>query len=208
MAKVDELIRETIEKHGRIIFNGNGYSDEWVEEAKRRGLPVLPTTVDALPAYISDKVKKLFERHGVFSKTELEARYEIHLEDYIKTLNIEALTSLEMAKQEILPACLAYTDSIVGSVAAKDSLGIKASAQRALAAKLSDGCEALISAADALEAALANAPDESLLVTATYFKDEVIAAMNALRAAADTMETMVSKAYWPFPTYSDLLYRV
>ena len=208
MAKVDELIRETIEKHGRIIFNGNGYAPEWVEEAKRRGLPVLPTTVDALPVFISDKVKKLFSRHGVFSNIEVEARYEILLEDYIKTLNIEALTALEMVRQEILPACLSYTDSVVGSVAAKEGIGIKAPAQCRLAYRLSEGCEKLIAATEALDAIMANIPQGEEMDTAVYFRDEVIPAMSVLRSAADAMEAMVAKSYWPFPTYTDLLYRV
>ncbi|MBS7297914.1 MAG: glutamine synthetase III [Eubacteriales bacterium] len=208
MAKIDQLIRETITNHGRIIFNGNSYSDEWHEEAKKRGLPILPTTVDALPVFITDKVKKLFTRHGVFTEIEVESRYEILLESYIKTINIEALTTLEMAKQEILPACLSYTDSVVASVAMKDSIGIKAPATMALATKLSDGTEKLLAAIDALDAVMAFVPQAIELETANYYKDKVLPAMDAVRAAADSMETIVARDYWPFPTYTDLLYRV
>ena len=208
MATVDELIKDTVLKHDRIIFNGDGYSDEWVEEAKRRGLPVLKTTVDALPVFVSDKVKRVYSKHGVFSNVEVESRYEILLEEYIKTVNIEALTTLEMAKQEILPACLSYTDSIISSVAMKDSIGIKAPQTRALAEKLSDGCEKLIGAIDDMDAVMAKIPAGDALDTASYYRDSVITAMDALRAAADAMETVVAKDYWPFPTYTDLLYRV
>lgn len=208
MAKVDELIRDTIINHSRIIFNGNGYSDEWVEEAKRRGLPVLKTTVDALPVFVCDKVINLFTRHGVFSKIEVESRYEILLEDYIKAINIEALTTLEMAKQEILPACLAYSDSIISSVAMKDSIGINAPQQKELAKKLSNGCETLISAINAMDDVMSKIPENDDLVIATYYKDSVLSAMDTVRSAADAMETIVAKDYWPFPTYTELLYKV
>ncbi len=209
MAKVDELIKETIINHDRIIFNGNSYSDEWYDEAKKRGLPILQTTPDALPALVSDKVKSLFTRHGVFTNIELEARYEILLENYAKTLNIEALTTLEMAKQEILPACLAYTDSVVSSVALKDSIGIKSTGVRTLAERLSELCEDLIGKIDALDAVMAVIPEtEDVLKTAIYYKDEVIPAMEALRENADELEGIVSRDYWAFPTYTDLLYKV
>lgn len=208
MAKIDQLIKETITKHGRIIFNGNSYSDEWEEEAKKLGLPILRTTVDALPVFVTDKVKKLFARHGVFTEIEVESRYEILVESYIKTINIEALTTLEMAKQEILPACLSYTDSVVASVSMKDSIGIKAPAVRALAEKLSDGCEKLLEAIDTLDNLMANIPPSADISTAVYYKEKVLPAMNALREVADGMEAMVAKDYWPFPTYTDLLYRV
>ena len=208
MSKVDEIIKDTIVNHDRIIFNGNGYSEEWVEEAKRRGLPVLKTTVDALPVFVSDKVKKLFTRHGVFSTVELESRYEILLEDYIKAINIEALTTLEMAKQEILPACLSYTDSLVSSVAMKSGIGIEAPNEKALTEKLSAGCEKLIAAIDAMDDVMAKVPESDTLAIATYYKDIVLAAMADVREAADSMETLVAKEYWPFPTYTDLLYRI
>ncbi len=206
--KIDELIKSTITKHDRILFNGNGYSNEWIEEAKKRGLPVLPTAVDALPVYVSDKIKNLFARHGIFSNVEVEARHEIHIEDYIKTINVEALTTLEMARQEILPACLAYTDTVISSVAMKDSIGIKAPNQRTLANKLSDGCEELITAIDALDVAISNVPHIADIETARYYRDVVVTSMNDVRKAADSLETIVAKDYWPFPTYTDLLYRI
>lgn len=208
MAKIDCLIKETITKHGRIIFNGNSYSAEWHEEAKKRGLPILPTTVDALPVFITDKVKRLFARHGVLTEIEVESRYEILVESYIKTVNIEALTTLEMAKQEILPACLAYTDSVVASVAMKEGIGIKAPATAALANRLSDGTEKLLTAIDALDTVMEAVPSATDIDTAVYYKDKVLPAMTEVRAAADSMEAIVARDYWPFPTYTDLLYRV
>ena len=125
--------------------------------------------------FVSDKVKKLFTRHGVFSTVELESRYEILLEDYIKAVNIEALTTLEMAKQEILPACLSYTDSIVSSVAMKNGIGIAAPNEKALAEKLSAGCEKLIASINAMDDVMANVPDSDTLAVATYYKDTVLA---------------------------------
>ncbi|MBQ8636550.1 MAG: glutamine synthetase III [Clostridia bacterium] len=208
MAKIDQLIRDTVTNHGRIVFNGNSYSDEWETEAKKRGLPVLRTTVDALPVFITDKVKKLFARHGVFTEIEVESRYEILVENYIKTINIEALTTLEMAKQEILPACISYTDNIVASVAMKDSIGINAPATRLLAEKLSIGTEKLITAIDNLDSIVSKTPSAADIATATYYKDKVLPAMAEVREIADSMETIVGRDYWPLPTYTDLLYRV
>ncbi|MEE0944003.1 MAG: glutamine synthetase III [Clostridia bacterium] len=208
MSKIDQLIKDTVTKHGRIIFNGNSYSDEWEEEAKKRGLPILRTTVDALPVFVTDKVKKLFARHGVFTEIEVESRYEILVESYIKTINIEALTTLEMAKQEILPSCLSYTDSVVSSVAMKEGIGIKAPATKKLAEKLSDGVEKLITAIDALDSIISNIPQTADIDTAIYYKDTVLPAMAKVREIADGMESIVARDYWPFPTYTDLLYRV
>lgn len=205
---IDELIKDTITKHDRIIFNGNGYSNEWIEEAKKRGLPILPTTVDALPVYVSDKVKNLYSKHGVFSNIEIDARHEIHIEDYIKTINIEALTTLEIAKQEILPACLSYTDFIVSAVSRKDSIGIKAPLQHKFALTLSDGCEDFISAIEMLEKVVSDTPPVVDIETARYYRDSVIPAMQKVRKSADFLETIVAKDYWPFPTYTDLLYKI
>lgn len=208
LAKVDELIKDTIINHGRIIFNGNSYSDEWFEEAEKRGLPSLPSAIDALPVIISEKSKKLFSRHGVFTDVEVESRFEILVDSYIKTIHIEALTTLEMAKQEILPACIAYTDKIVKSVSMKKEIGIDAPAEAVLAKRLSEGCENMINSIDAMDAVMAVIPDGDPIEVAHYYKDEVLSAMDDLRRIADDMETIVGKEFWPFPTYTDLLYRV
>ena len=205
---IDELIKDAVTKHERIIFNGNGYSDEWCEEAARRGLPNLKTTVDALPEFVSEKSIKVFEKHGVFSPAEVESRYEILVEDYSKLLHIEMLTMLEMAKQEILPACLKYSNKIAKGIEVKKSIGIMSDSELKLAKELSDDVSTLIDKIDALDKIAAAAPSENDYETAKYYKDTVIPAMDELRAIADTLETKVGKEYWPFPTYTDLLYKI
>ncbi len=210
-AETDVLIHDTIRDHKRIIFNGNNYSQEWVYEAEKRGLPNLRSTVDALPAFIAPKNVKLFETHGVFSRTELASRYEILVEDYSKIINIEALTMLEMAKREILPACLAYTGKVFEGLKEKKASGlpVKTEREEALACKLTELTDCLIDKIDRLDAAVIDAKSEDdCLETAKYYKNIVFEAMGQLRAVADELETMVGKDYWPFPTYSDLLFSV
>ena len=208
-SKAMEIVIDTLKKHKRIIFNGNGYSDEWVEEAARRGLPNLKTTVDALPYFVSEKSLSLFEKHGVFTRVETETRTDIMLEDYSKAINIEMLTALEMAKQEILPACLEYTKFMVDDVAKKESIGISVPNEKDQAKKLSELTESLIQKISALDAVAEAVPsDLSAIDTATYYKDNALPAMGDLRTVADTLETIVSKEYWPFPTYTDLLYNI
>ncbi len=208
-SKAMEIVIDTLKKHKRIIFNGNGYSDEWVEEAARRGLPNLKTTVDALPYFVSEKSLSLFEKHGVFTRVETETRTDIMLEDYSKAINIEMLTALEMAKQEILPACLEYTKFMVDDVAKKESIGISVPNEKDQAKKLSELTESLIQKISALDAVAEAVPSGlSAVDTATYYKDNALPAMGDLRTVADTLETIVSKEYWPFPTYTDLLYNI
>lgn len=199
---------KVFKKHKKIIFNGNGYSDEWVKEAEKRGLPNLKTTPDALPHFASAKSVKLFERHGVFTKEETVTRAEILLEDYYKALNIEVLTMLQMANQEILPACLDYSKFLVDSIAAKEAIGIKVPKEKALATKISKLTEALISNISSLQAVSDKVPAGDALKLAKYFRDKAIPVMAKLRATADELETLVSEEYWPFPTYTDLLYRI
>ncbi|MBP3359486.1 MAG: glutamine synthetase III [Clostridia bacterium] len=204
---IDELIKDTIEKHERIIFNGNGYSDEWCEEAERRGLPNLKTTVDALPEFISDKAVAVFSKHNVFSPVEVEARYEIILEDYSKALHIEMLTMLEIAQQEILPACIKYSNDMAEGISMKKSVGVDVPSETALLKKISEYTGSLIDRTNALKAISEKVPEEPMEM-AQYYKNTVIPAMNEVRSAADTLETLVGKEYWPFPTYTDLLYRI
>lgn len=208
-AKAMEIAIDTFKKHQRIIFNGNGYSDEWVEEAAKRGLPNLKTTVDALPYFASEKSLSLFEKHGVFTRVETETRTDIMLEDYSKAVNIEMLTALEMSKQEILPACLEYTKFVVDDVAKKAEIGIKVPHEKAQAEELSALTENLIEKTAALDAVAAAVPTEgTALEVATYYKDNALPAMDEVRAVADNLETIVAKEYWPFPTYTDLLYYI
>ncbi len=209
IAAAKSIAIDIFKKHERIIFNGNGYSDEWVKEAERRGLPNLKTTVDALPYFKSEKSLKLFEKHGVFTRVETETRTDIMLEDYSKALHIEMLTMLQMAKQEILPACIKYTNSVVKGIKDKAAIGIDVPNEKAKAQMLSSYTEDLIAKIDNLEAISGKVPEsDDVLEVATYYKDKVISAMNELRAAADLLETVVAKEYWPFPTYTDLLYSI
>ncbi|MDY3031967.1 MAG: glutamine synthetase III [Clostridia bacterium] len=206
-AKAMEIAIDAFKKHRRIIFNGNGYSDEWVEEAARRGLPNLKTTVDALPYFVSEKSLAMFEKHNVFTRVETQTRTEILLEDYSKALHIEMLTALEMSKQEILPACLEYTSFIVKDVAKKEAIGISVPREKEKAAKLSELTESLIAKTDVLDDIASKALTEGdALEIAAYYKDNVLPAMDDVRAVADALETMVAKEYWPFPTYTELLY--
>ena len=202
------LAIQTFKKHHRILFNGNGYSDEWVEEAEKRGLPNLKTTPDALPCFKSEKSIKMFEAQGVFSRVEVETRGEIMMEEYNKTLHIEMLTMLEMAKQEILPACLAYTKSVAEGVAVKKSLGINAPNEEKAVKELTALTEELMDKIDTLNNASENLPAVDAYETGMYYKNNVVPAMEDLRKTADTLEAMVGKDYWPFPTYTDLLYSI
>ena len=201
------LAIKTFREHKRILFNGNGYSDEWVEEATRRGLLNLKTTPDAMPYFKADKSIQLFEAQGVFSRLEVETRCEIMMEEYNKTLHFEMLTMLEMAKQEILPACLKYTNTVAEGLAVKESLGIKAPNERKTVQMLTALTEELMDKITSLESAT-NIPDVDEFEDGMYYKNTVIPAMDSLRETADTLESVVGKEYWPFPTYTDLLYSI
>lgn len=208
-AEIIEIVTDTIKKHDRIIFNGNNYSDEWVKEAERRGLPNLKTTVDALPVFVSDKVIRLFEKHGVFTEIESRSRCEILLEDYAKAIHIEALTALEMAKQEILPACLAYQTDLAKSLKDKKELGVASPNERKLFSTINEKTEELIGAIESMQSVVDAAPEDvEELKIAAYCKDQILPAMAAVRKPADELELLVGKKYWPFPTYTDLLYSV
>ena len=196
-AELNKLLVETIKKHKRIIFNGNGYDASWVEEAARRGLPNYVSTVDAVPHYTDEKNVKMFEMFKVYTRTELESRTEIILENYSKVINIEALTMLDMAKKQILPAGLEFAKELCDSVNSKKSAGVSA-----LNAGISDAIvdldSKLIGAGDAGDAE----------ATARYYRNSVFSAMQSLRAVADELETITPECIWPFPTYGDLMFRV
>ncbi len=207
--KVDDIIVEIFNKHDRIIFNGNGYSDEWVKEAEGRGLPNLKSTVDAIPALLYEENIKAYSSMNVLSKVELESRYEILLEDYIKKINIETLTMLEMAKQEILPACIEYVTSLSNGIIAKEKIGLSIPHEKASVVSMSELTEKLIIDINDLEIAKNKiSSNGDILDTAKYYQDVIIPRMKTLRTTADSLETVVAKDYWPFPTYEDLLYRV
>lgn len=207
---VIKLVKRTIRDHKRIIFNGNGYSKEWEEQAAARGLCNFRNTVEALPCLISKKNVDLFEEFGIFTKTEVRARYEVHLENYTKSLHIEALTMLDMVKKQILPAVMAYTGAVAQSAEAvrRVSASLSARAGQSLLEKLTSGADKLWDAMDALEAVMGSVPVGDSLRAAEYYHDSVIPAMAALRSASDALECLCAKDYWPFPTYSDLLFGV
>lgn len=207
--EIMRLVKDSVTKHSRIIFNGDNYAEDWVREAQRRGLPNLRTTVDALPVFISDKVIRLFEMHGVFTEKESRSRYEIIVEDYAKAIHIELLTMLEMARQEILPACILYAKDVTQSISAKKSLGLSVPNEEKFLAQLTALTEQFIGAIEALEQIRDAVPEShDPLTAAVYYKDTALKAMAELRSAADELEKIVGKDYWPFPTYEDLLYNI
>ena len=205
---VMDIVVDIIKKHDRIVFDGNGYSDEWLEEAKRRGLPNLKSTVDAVPELISKENVKAFSEMGVLTEVEAHSRCEILLEEYSKTINIEMLTALEMAKQEILPACIKYTNKLAKGIVTKESIGIKVPSEKKMVSNLAKETENLLKKIEKLEKIKEKIPQDDALKTAKYYQDEVLLAMGELRDVADKLETMMAKDFWPMPTYTDLLYNV
>ena len=205
------LVKRTIRDHRRVIFNGNGYTAEWEEEAAKRGLPNKKNTPAALPALIEPKNIALMEEFGVLTKVEMESRYEVEMEHYSKIINIEALTMLEMARKQLLPAVNAYMSEVANTAASKlavsESLSVR-SETKALT-RLSADADAMSDAVDELQAAVDAAKalsDES--AKAVAFHDDVLPKMDALRAAADDAETICGEDYWPLPSYSKMLYYV
>ena len=210
-AALNDLIRTTIREHKRIIFNGNNYSDEWVAEAERRGLLNLKSTVDALPYYISEKNQALFTKHKIYTATEIHSRYEILLENYCKTISIEALTMLDMVNKDIFPAVCRYMDALSATVLHKAGVSsvISSKAEEARLKKLSALCDQLYQANEALGEAMRKVPCGcDVKAQADYYKDTVIDLMQRLRTPADELETLTGKTYWPYPTYSQMLFSV
>ena len=217
---LSELIIREIKAHKRIIFNGNGYDDAWLVEAKKRGLSNLASTPDALPHYTDKKNLQLFTRHGVYTPVEVGSREEILLEEYAKTLRIEALTMLDMLRKLILPACAKFSRDLAEGVALKKQIGVDAPAEVEMVRKVTDKTAALCAAQDVLAHKVEAAKDvltEAFAVApggvgarklSRYYRDEVLPAMKEARKLADELENLVSKEYWPFPTYSDILFYV
>ncbi len=205
------IIKETMEKHKRIIFNGDGYSDEWQEEAKRRGLLNLKSTVDALPLLKSEDNIAMFERHGVLSRAEINSRVDIVLENYSKTLHIEALTLIEMMNRQVIPAISAYTDKLCRGLINKRSIGVKVddTADTEIIARLSAaGAEIYKLNAD-LKMAVSSAEKlTDMLERATAYHDIVLRLMNDIRKYADSAEAVVSMEDWPYPSYGELLFSI
>ena len=196
-------------KHQRIIFNGNGYSDEWVEEAARRGLPNIKSMVEAVGTLTTDKAVKLFEKFHIFTKAELESRQEVLYETYAKTINIEALTMIDMASKQIIPTVVKYTKSLADTVIAVQEAGIDAAVQMGILKEVSSRLTQAKAALEKLrevENTAASMPGGK--EQAFFYKDEVKAAMDALRRPVDELEMLVDKEIWPYPTYADLMFEV
>ena len=206
---VHDLIKEYLTENQRIIFNGNGYSDEWVAEAERRGLPNIKSMVEAIPAITTDKAVELFERFSVFTKAELESRAEIQYEAYAKAINIEARTMIDMASKQFLPAFIKYTKTLADTVNAVKAAGVDASVQTETLKEVSALMAETKAALDTLVKTTAEAAaKEEGEVQATYYHTEVVPAMDALRAPVDKLEMIVDKEAWPMPSYGDLIFEV
>ncbi|MDD2418371.1 MAG: glutamine synthetase III [Oscillospiraceae bacterium] len=206
-----ELVRKTVIEHKRIIYHGNNYSDEWIAEADKRGLLNLKSTVDVLPYFIADKNVELFVKHKVFSESEIYSRYEILLENYCKVLNIEALTMLDIARKEIYPAVSEYIKDLSQTALYKQQLIPDAccDVEKSLISKLSALSSSLFKKTEALSNALLETKNYTDFLSCAYFyKDTVLAAMHEARAVADEMELLTDARLWPFPTFSELLFKV
>ena len=208
-ATLHNLIKETYKKHKRIIFNGNGYDDAWVEEAEKRGLYNLKSTPDALPYSVKPENIALFERQHVLNKEEVLSRYEINMEEYTKIINIEALTMLDMAKKDILPSVSRFTTTLLETISSKKALGIDASYEEGFVQKISSKLKEAYTALEDLDSKTKTFSEiEDFEKAAFYVRDEIIPAMDALREPCDVMETLTDASEWPFPTYGKLLYGI
>ena len=208
---LNDLIKKTVREHQRIIFNGDGYAGAWQAEAAKRGLLNLKSTPEALPAFVSQKSIALFTKHGVLSETEIFSRYEITLENYCKTIDIEAITMLDMARKNILPAVMRYTRYLAETAMAKKTLSpsIGCALEESLVSKLSLRAACLDKKIEALDSLLLGAKEHAdLLGCAKYHHDSIFAAMQELRAVADELEAAVDEDVWPFPTYGKILFSI
>lgn len=204
------LIKEVIREHKRIIFNGNNYSDEWVQEAEKRGLSNLKTAVDALPAFISKESIDVFTRHHVFTEKEIHSRYGILLENYCKLLHIEALSMIDLTKREIVPACIGYQSELSQLLGSKKALGgYDCGLEEQLLEKISMLSACLIKKLDSLESAMLETKNGSHgLELARFYREHVFGAMSELRLIVDELETLIARRHWPLPTYAEMLYSV
>ena len=204
-AALQNLVYKAFKNHHRILFNGNGYSDTWAKEAKIRGLSNLATTADALSAYLKEENIHLVTKRNIFTKEEFHARYEIYMDSYRKTISIEAKTAVDMALHQILPAALAYTKSLCETASVKAAFNAKASAEISLIQTLSETTDNLYTKCVALQDNLASIP-EDLEESVRYCQNIIVSQMGSIRADADLLEKLTAKSYWPYPTYSDLLF--
>lgn len=208
---VHELIRKTIQQHKKVIFNGNGYSNEWIEEAANRGLPNISSTVEAIPALITEKSIRLFERHNVLTKSELCSRFEILLEDYINTISLEAETMIQMAKREIFPSAMKYSTQVANSITTISNVGdYDLSSQKSLLKELTDTLSSFNNNLTNLEKSLQSVKTVSSdsYKRACFYKNIIVLQMKELRKNGDYLESLVDEKIWPMPTYSELLFQL
>ena len=206
-ADLSKLIKKTFTEHQRIIFNGNGYDDAWIKEAEKRGLANLTSTADALPMYTAKKNVDLFVKHGIYTKEEINARAEIHIENYSTVISIEANTMVDMIRHDILPAVSGYATDLCERAASKDALGVACKYETSTAKEIAKLTDALMADCDKLEKDMAKMPADAKKAM-VYCHDTIISDMAKAREAADKLETMTASDYWPFPVYSDLLFSV
>ena len=206
---IHDLIKEYMTEHQRIIFNGNGYAKEWEEEAARRGLPNIPSMVEAVDTLITPKAIRLFEKFGIFTEAELRSRAEVLYETYAKSVNIEALTMLDMANKQIIPAVVRYTNSLADTVIKLQTAGADTTVPCELLKEITEKLTEMKRATEALTAAEKEASSMPQgKEQAFFYHDRVVTAMTTLRKPADELEKLVDKDYWPFPTYADLMFEV
>jgi len=221
VADLTALIKETYTAHKRIVFNGNNYADEWVTEAECRGLSNLKTTVDALPEFVSAKSIELFVKHHVFTGSEIHSRFDILMENYCKTIHIEALTMVDMVKGEVIPACVDYQSELSKLLERKKACGeYESSMEQQMLSSISKLSSCLMKKLKNLEDALLHSKEErALAAQGLFYRDKIFAAMSELRLVVDELETLVrlvvdeletlvAKKHWPFPKYAELLYSV
>jgi glutamine synthetase len=207
--EVKKLLKKVLKEHRRIIFNGDGYSPEWVKEAERRGLPNYASTVDCMPHYTDEKNMRIFRKFGIYNQNELAARTEIHLEKYSKTVRIEARTMVEMARKQLLPATLGYVQKLCESIATKKQIGIKSSTEEKIANKLTDLAEKLYDSIERLEQRIGEANKvEGIQKQSEFLHDRVLAEMDIMRSVADEIEINMPASEWPIPAYSEIIYNV
>ena len=206
---VHDMIKELAEKYQRIVFNGNGYSEEWVEEAKRRGLPNIKSMVEAIPALITDKAVNLFEKFGVFTRAELESRVEIQYEGYAKAINIEARAMIDIASKHIIPAVMRFARNLAGTANEIRQAGADVTVPMNLLKETTAQLTATKMALARLEEVTENAAGMAAgREQAEYYYKTVVAAMEQLRIPVDKLEMIVDKEEWPMPSYGDLLFEV
>ena len=204
-ATLQKLVCETLTNHQRIIFNGNGYADEWKTEAANRGLSNFTNTAQALPNYISQKNIDLVTKHGIFTEAEFRARYEIHMQSYVKLVAIEGRTCVDMVLHQILPAAMHYSSDLAKAIIDKKAIKVSCKSEQALVERLSYTSDSLYGKCQELRSKLEEIPTDSALA-ADYMSQVICPAMDSLRADADLLEQLTDKSYWPYPTYSDLLF--